>query len=1063
MSLFKICDIWSSQLHTTNFEDGFCLKLRPLHNLHKSQYFILFGTSFGILSIFLPRAVENSVGEKSNDNLHNFNDLCLEYNTEHPILCIDCGNLVSEMFQYQQIVVLHSRMISVYDFAKSNDSFEECSDSFPLESWKLTPLFKLTVEKDSYTLLLGKFFEQIQTDVICVQTVDASLYFFNENGELFQITLPNILIPGPIIFVKSINSLLTAASIKLYCFSFTSNTKHSQILHANHKNISLDWSIILEEPIFSMEKIDSEVKTNKHYPLSYIIALGRKRIFLISDTGSILFTRRIDIPSRQLCVYGYSEVNIDSIRNSSFSNMQSQVSWVPRFLVTTEKNQLLVFKGTQLLWSALLSFGAIYISMPMFTMESNNYQGQTLPVIGLNFSSGLIVVLNKNGRITLSYLGTDPSNSVVPNIMKLNQNGHNYSNKVDSVQSQLNNESFNEEILQVNKRVDQLLKDRSSSSLSNNDHKKTNFAKVSLPKLKTAVRLNSNRLNADVNELCFIDVDIEFPKVYSKKQFNSVYLLIHSCPPIIIKPNYIEIFSNDLNNYNFISINHNNSYKYSYTLTCNIVNQCTDEENETSSLIIDQPPLDITVVLMLYYTFTPLNNASNNTNEEINPSTTDYSMSFMSHSVTNCITHCIKLPLILFTSSTIVHKDQITGKFSLVFQLITNLNNHLKNVHLFDLFPNFLTKNNTTDYNNNTNHNIPNNSTICISFCRLKHIKNTNQQCIYITVRCKKTLKFKLQTDHPETFWPVLQEFIFYNNLVAKQKADCHTNDFCIVLYTKKTRKFINANNSLPPKSSSLSLEFDNYTCQLKIFFDKLHELLENHVNKRLELVNQIHKLTIQTRHYRAVQQEVIEKIKIIQPNCLNGFDELLKKDIINLMRTCDLLDLLTIEYFQSGYSVISLIILLSFICLFCIQSSSSSLLPVSFEFFKLANEFALFKPAHLLTMLHSTVLLENIHSTELSESILSGEFDRQNFHHVDFEQHLQAEINYFLEIIQSNHIDSNEPYNNSLINNCQDFLKSYNRLSTAKYIYEQFYKLCKKFMSCDHKEIKRLINFINR
>uniref|UniRef100_A0A094ZPC4 PTHB1 hairpin domain-containing protein n=2 Tax=Schistosoma haematobium TaxID=6185 RepID=A0A094ZPC4_SCHHA len=690
--------------------------------------------------------------------------------------------------------------------------------------------------------------------------------------------------------------------------------------------------------------------------------------------------------------------------------------------------------------------------MPIFTMELSKCYGKKLPFIGLNFSSGLIVVLHRNGRITLSYLGTDPSNLVVPNIMKSSQNDQNYSNERYPNQSQLNNEILDEETHQLNERIDQLIKVHSSLLFPSNNNKKTHFEKDSLPKLKTSIRLNSNRLNINENELCFIDIDIEFPKTYPIEQFHSVYLLIHSCSPIIIKPNYIEIFSNELNSHNFVLVNHNNSYKYSYTLTCYNVNKFIDRENGTSSLTNNQLPLDMNVVLMLYYTFTSLNNDNNSNNEKIN-CPTDNSMSFNSHSITKCVTNCIKLPLILFASSTFVHKNQITGKFSLVFQLITKFHNHLKNVYLSDLIPNFLPKNDATCFNESS----LNNFTVCVSFCGLKQMNNDDQQCVYISIKYNKRFKFKLQSNHPETFWPILQEIIFHNNLSGKRKTNSDSNNLYIVLYTKNAIKFMD-HGSVPPKSLS-SLKFDNYASQLETLFSKLYKYLDDHVNKGLELDNQISKLTVQARHYRAVQREVVERIKNSQPNCLNGYNELLERDMTNLMTTCDLLDLLTQEYFQSGYSVISLIILLSFICLFCIQSSSSS--PSSFDFSEFKIDFIPFQPAHLLTMLHSTVLLENIRSTEFPESILSTESHENNLHHVDFKQYLQAEINYYSEIIQSNHIDPNKQYDSFI--NYQDPLKNYNRLLTSKHIYEQFYQLCKQFMSCDHKEIKRLISSLNR
>ncbi|KAH8852702.1 Protein PTHB1 [Schistosoma japonicum] len=1067
MSLFKIRDIWSSQLHKINVDDGFCLKLSPLHKLNKSQYFILFGTSFGTLYIFLPRAVNISANEKTNDQLWNYNDLCLEYNMEDPILSIDCGNLTTEICQYQQIVILHSRMVSVYNFTKSGDSFQAYNDTFSLESWKITLLFNLNLQKASYKLFLDKFFEQIETDIICVQTVDASLYFFNTTGELLQITLPNVIIPGPMIFLNSIHSLIIGASMKLDCFSIIpSNVKSSELIHCGQKNISLNWSIILEEPVFNLELIDSETSANKHFPLSYIIVLGRKRIFLISETGFLLSSRRIDIPSKQLCVYGYSEVNINSLERLPFGNMQRQVSWEPRYLVTTEKNQLLVFKGTQLLWSALLSFGTIHISMPMFTMGFDN-QNKTPPVIGLNFSSGLIVVLNRNGRITLSYLGTDPSDLVVPNIMKSGQNDYNNdidSNAIDYNLLQLNNNNFDEEMHQLNEHINQLLQIRSPSLPSSNNNSslhEINFEKSTIPKLKTTIRLNSNPLNASVTELCFIDVDIEFPKIYSREQFHSVYLLVHSCPPIVIRPNYVEIHSNEFNNHDFVLFTHNKSHSYSCTLTCHSMNDLTDEDSETSSLLDDQPPLDMVVTLMLHYTFTPPNNVNISNNEMINCSINN-THSVSSNSITKCITHCIKLPLVLFTSSTYVNRDQCIGKYSLNFQLITKFYDDFQSIQLSDLFPNLMPKNYATEFNNSSViNNQQHNSAMCVSFCRSEQTNSSNhQQCIYISMNYNKKCQLKLKSNYPETFWPILQEFLYYNNLIRKCQMHNTTNYLYIILSKKNTKTYRN-DHSVPATSpSSLLSSSVNATLQIEVFLSSLYKSLDNYVNKRLELSNQIEKLTVQARHYRCVQREVLDRIKSTQPNCLNGFNELLEKDLINLTNICDLIDSLTKEYFRSGYSVISLIILLSFICLFCIQpsSSSSSTLPLAlFNFFKFQPKFILFKPAELLSMLHSTLLLDNVHITSLSTSPLTTESYEENFH-VSFEQYLQAEINYLLKILQSNHINSSDEQQNSL----NPYQKSLDQLSVVKCINERFFQLCQQLMSCENEEIDRLMNILN-
>ncbi|CAH8486795.1 unnamed protein product [Heterobilharzia americana] len=403
MSLFKIRDIWSTQVNKVNSShDEFCLKLSPLYKLNALQHFILVGTSSGMLSIFLPRAGDYTNADDFGYPSQHYNDLCLEYNMDEPILSIDCGSLNVELCQYQQIAVLHPQMVSVYSFTKSEDSIQEGDcETFSFDSWRLTSLFKHDFKKPSFNMSVERYFTHTQTDIILVQSIDASLCFFNLYGALFEITLGNILIPGPIVFLNSTQSLLTSDSRKLYCFSFMySSTEHSRILYDENKNISLDWSLLFEEPIFNMQKIDSiYTATSRHSPLSYIIALGRRRVFLISETGSLLSTRRIDASPKHLCMYGYAEVDpLIAKEDCSGSNMQCMLTWQPRYLVTTEKNQLLVFKGTELLWSALLPFYQYRLSMPINTPPSNRCDSKTLPVIGEHFPPGLIVLLNSNGE-----------------------------------------------------------------------------------------------------------------------------------------------------------------------------------------------------------------------------------------------------------------------------------------------------------------------------------------------------------------------------------------------------------------------------------------------------------------------------------------------------------------------------------------------------------------------------------------------------------------------------------------------------------------------------------------
>ncbi|CAH8834855.1 unnamed protein product [Trichobilharzia szidati] len=1091
MSLFKLRDIWSTQVNRNSYEDEFCLKLSPLHNLNKSQYFILVGTFSGILSIFLPRARECAAAADGDDDLlcqsQHCEDLCLEYNVEQPILSIDCGRLVTEVGSpYQQIAILHPQMLSVYNLTKSDSSADEdtkCPVTFSFDSWKLTNLINHRIEKNSFKMFLGKFIEHIQTDVICVQMIDASFCFYTLSGVLFNIVLPGMLIiPGPVVFLQCNYTMLTSASRSVYCFSFTPSIGEDtsympcDVNNNNNssKNILLNWSIVLEEPIFSMEKIEATSISGRHFPLSYIIVLGRRRIILLSESGCVLFTRQIDIPPKHLCIYGYAEVDPPtSHENPSVNdNVKAMPTWKPRFLVTTEKNQLLVFKGIEILWSALLPIGSLHCSIPISPLDSFKCGGNTLPTVGINFPPGLIVLLNSNGRLTLSYLGTDPSDSVVPNILKTipykNGNNNNSSSTNielnSTIQDQLTNENFNKEMNQLNERINNLMNTSQSSSAllsSNIQHKDNQVESNCVPKLKANIRLPSESINND--QICFIDIIIEFPKKYARKQFTSVHLLTYSCPPVVINPNYIEI-SNPRKNHDFVLMNQMpNSHRHAYTVTCNIGNidnnNDNDEVDENAGRSF-QPPLDMVVILMLYYTFTyTKTDHSDNNNSNDSSSVSGDTSSVSTHSISKCVKRCIKLPLNLCATSTVVDKHQVEGRFSLYFQLLTkcNNNNDSKNIHLSNLFPNLSPKNYTTDLNDSSNvKSKKDNKTMRVSFCEFKNPVKFDY-CVYISVNCKKSL-LKLQSNYSEIFWPILQELIYYNTFTKKHKNDCLNggsnffpdNDYLhIVLYRKNSPEDMNKHHIAGGASLSV---FNEYASQIEPLFNQLSANLEDHVKKRIELVEAIVKLTVQTKHFRTVQGEVISRIKNSLPNCLNGFDLLLKRDLNNLLNICDLLEHLTGEHFQSGISVISLIVLLSFLCLFCIDSSSqtgSSGFPLSCNLSSVENYLAVLEPASLVSLLNSTALLENIRGTELPSEMSAGNY------HLGLEEYLQAKINYLLEIIQ---LKKEKTVNGEIrmppIDGGEKRHLGDNPFATVKSIHEQFYQLCKCFTSCNYKDI---------
>jgi len=58
---------------------------------------------------------------------------------------------------------------------------------------------------------------------ICVQSVDGALFFVRQEQQIFQIQLPNYLIPGPLVHLVSRESIvITNTNLELECYKYES-------------------------------------------------------------------------------------------------------------------------------------------------------------------------------------------------------------------------------------------------------------------------------------------------------------------------------------------------------------------------------------------------------------------------------------------------------------------------------------------------------------------------------------------------------------------------------------------------------------------------------------------------------------------------------------------------------------------------------------------------------------------------------------------------------------------------------------------------------------------------
>ncbi|KAF6777617.1 hypothetical protein AHF37_02871 [Paragonimus kellicotti] len=124
-------------------------------------------------------------------------------------------------------------------------------------------------------------------------------------------------------------------------------------------------------------------------------------------------------------VTSYVTGSTDSSKMTQFieTSVRIPLSWIFSGSICRKRDMAGLFKlnfvlshayipkmGLQIIWSAQLPECPVRMAMPPITVEST---GESLPRIGRNTPPGLIALLTASGKLSLSYLGTNPDAAIV--------------------------------------------------------------------------------------------------------------------------------------------------------------------------------------------------------------------------------------------------------------------------------------------------------------------------------------------------------------------------------------------------------------------------------------------------------------------------------------------------------------------------------------------------------------------------------------------------------------------------------------------------------------------------
>ncbi|GFY70032.1 protein PTHB1 [Trichonephila inaurata madagascariensis] len=172
-----------------------CAKDSDLENQDK----IITGSHSGVLRIYKPQPVKQEDGTYSSFRAE---DLLLETQLKHPIINLGVGAL-SSTSSLLHLAVLQPFKLSVFAVSAVQGSVEHGTQ------FKLSLIYEHNLQRHAFSLIIGYFGGIHGKEMMCIQCLDGTLCFFEQERFSFSRFLPKSLIPGPMCYVPKTDSFVT--------------------------------------------------------------------------------------------------------------------------------------------------------------------------------------------------------------------------------------------------------------------------------------------------------------------------------------------------------------------------------------------------------------------------------------------------------------------------------------------------------------------------------------------------------------------------------------------------------------------------------------------------------------------------------------------------------------------------------------------------------------------------------------------------------------------------------------------------------------------------------------
>ncbi|XP_023231240.1 protein PTHB1-like [Centruroides sculpturatus] len=368
MSLFKARDWWTTNCGNEDFDKG-CLCVANIDNNNDQNDKIIVGSHNGTLRVYQPHPEKQENGKLS---CFQPDELLLERQLNFPIIDLAAGRFTSAS-EETHLAVLHPRKLSVYAVTITPGAVDHGT------YYHLSLLYEHKLQRSAYCLVIGPFGEVKGKDFMCVQSLDGTLTFFEQESFAFSRFLPGFLLPGPLKYLSKTDSFVTVSAgwnLESYRFQILAVAKDATEESENityGKRVMADWTFSLGEAALDIAII--EFKTAP----SIILVLGERSIFAFKQNGVLKYIKKLDY--NPCCLLAY----------------QGAIESTVMMLIATYQFTLLIYQDMNLRWAAQLPFNPVSICRGTIS---------NIP--------GMMIILSDSGELACCYLGTEPSLFIVP-------------------------------------------------------------------------------------------------------------------------------------------------------------------------------------------------------------------------------------------------------------------------------------------------------------------------------------------------------------------------------------------------------------------------------------------------------------------------------------------------------------------------------------------------------------------------------------------------------------------------------------------------------------------------